>query len=693
MAKKQDQAEAKRRIAELREQLHEHDYLYHVLDNPKISDFEYDKLFAELQSLENQFPALISPESPTQRVGATPIDKFQKKEHRRPMLSLQNSYSPEDIEAFDERVRKHLGASDAIEYFCEPKFDGLALELVYENGLLTAAITRGDGAVGEDVLSNIRTLKSIPLHLKGSRPPKLLEVRGEVIMFKKDFVALNEAQQEAGEQTFANPRNAAAGSLRQLDPRITATRKLRFFCYAPGAVEGLKVNSQAEWLKALGELGLPVLAQTKLRAIEALAEKSAKAMKAPYPLVTEISGSADAIRYYHAIEALRRGLPFEIDGVVIKAASYTLQEELGTVARSPRWATAAKFKPEQAQTVIEEISVNVGRTGALTPLAIMSPTRVGGVTITNATLHNQSEIDRKDVRVGDTVIIQRAGDVIPEVVSVVLEKRPKNSKPFHLPKNCPTCGEPVVQIDGEIITRCVNQLCPAILVESLKHFISKRAMDIDKLGDKLIEQLVGAKLVGNFSDIYRLTKKDLLSLERQGEKSADNIFNSIQTSKNSSLARLLHGLGIRFVGEATARVLAEHFGSIDKIVEAAFEEFLEVPDVGPKVAESLFSTLHRGAIRKEIRSLLSLGVEAPGPSKTRTSTKLAGLTFVITGTLPMERNAVKDLILENGGQATSSVSKATSYLLAGEAAGSKLDKANSLGVQVIGWDEFQKLIK
>lgn len=668
----------------LREQIREHDYNYHVLDQPKISDYDYDQLFSELQKLEQANPELITADSPTQRVGAEPLGAFRKIAHRKPMLSLANSYSTEDIDDFDLRVKKFLEHQHSeVTYFCEPKFDGLAIELIYENGILTGALTRGDGQVGEDVLSNVKTLRSVPLILQGKKFPKLLEVRGEILMFKDDFKKLNEAQQEDGLQTFANPRNAAAGSIRQLDPRITASRRLRLFCYAPGAVEGLEFKSQSEWLEKLRELGLPSLKTVPLKSVGKGLELTALAKNAE-----------DVKKFYQHIKELKHELPFDIDGVVIKVNSLPLQHQLGTVARSPRWATAAKFPPEQATTVVENIAVQVGRTGALTPVAIMTPVRVGGVTVTNATLHNQSEVDRKDVRVGDTVVIQRAGDVIPEVVEVVLSKRPKNSKPFKMPLKCPICSEPTEQPEDEVVARCVNASCPAILNESLKHFVSRRAMNVEKLGDKIIEQMTEAKLVESFSDLYKLSLKDILGLPRQGEKSAQNIFDSIEASRHPALARFIYALGIRFVGEQTAKSLAIHFKNLDAFMDATDEQLLDIDDIGPKVAESLRNRLKSSAFRKEIQRLVKNGVEV---QKERSNSDghlpLKGLNIVITGTLPAPRDEIKDLITALGGKSSGSVSKATNYLLAGEAAGSKLDKAEQLGVKILDWDAFQKLIK
>lgn len=690
------------RVQSLREEIRQHDYHYFVEDRPIISDQDYDALFRELRELEEAHPELVTPDSPTQRIGAQPLEAFEKARHRQPMLSLQNSYSPEDILAFDERVKKVLHTTEDIEYFCEPKFDGLAIELIYEDGLLTGALTRGDGTTGENVISNIRTIRMIPQRLSLKDPPPLLEVRGEVLMFKNDFKALNEAQQEAGVVPFANPRNAAAGSIRQLDPRITASRTLRMFAYAPGALSGIQFKSQAEFERVMAQMGLPTVGVADDDGpISEFIERTLKEIKTDSktkgkrtPLAKLCRNAGEAVAYYHFIEKIRSLLPFDIDGVVTKVNSFRLQEELGFVARSPRWATAAKFQPEQGTTIIREISVQVGRTGALTPVAIMEPVRVGGVTITNATLHNQDEIDRKDVRVGDTVVIQRAGDVIPEVVQVVLEKRPQNSKPFYLPSHCPVCHEPVTKMEEEVVLRCVNPICPAILKESLKHFASKRAMNIERLGDKMIETLVDHKLVQSFSDLYRLTSDPLLQLERQGEKSVSNLLESIETSRKSTLPRLIFALGVRFVGEATAKSLARHFQNIDSFLNANEEELLKVEDIGPKVAESIRKALANKNLVHEIQELQKLGVSYEPASRpaTKNGAVLTGKKFVITGTLPMDRDAVKDLIEAHGGAVVSSVSKKTDFLLAGEEAGSKLQKAVEVGVPILEWTEFQKML-
>jgi DNA ligase (NAD+) len=659
-----------KRMTELQTLIAEHDYLYHVLDRPKLTDFEYDKLYSELRSLEQENPSLVSPDSPTQRVGARPLDGFEKAKHRIPMLSLQNSYSPEDLIAFDEKLKKFLKSDVEIEYHCEPKFDGLAVELVYENGRLVSALTRGDGETGELVTSNIRTIKSIPLRLKGDSPPKLLEVRGEILMLKNDFALLNKAQEDAGELPFANPRNAAAGSIRQLDPKITASRPLRMFCYATGATEGFSYSNLVELREKLADLGLPTT-----------------------DLATSAKTITEAVKYYEKIMKQRHELPFDIDGVVIKINSTELQNELGTIARSPRWASAAKFPPEQAKTIIEDIQIQVGRTGALTPVAVMKAVRVGGVTITHATLHNQDELDRKDVRIGDTVIVQRAGDVIPEIVSVDLKKRKINSEKFVIPNKCPVCKSKSLRLEGEAVSRCSNSVCPAMLKGALIHFVSRRAMNLDKVGEKLIEQLIEAQLVRCFSDLYKLSKEDILSLDRKGEKSAQNILDSIEGSKKPALARFIYALGIRFVGEQTARTLARHFGSLDKIMNASKEELLECDDVGEKVASSIFLAFESRSLKAEISKLEKLGVSfASGNSPAKPGGPLLNKNIVVTGSLPLGRDEIKDLIISLGGKSSSSVSKKTDYVLAGLDAGSKLEKANEIGVPVIDWDAFQKLI-
>ncbi len=662
---------SKKRHEELKKIIAEHDHNYYVMDRPSITDYEYDQLYDELLKIEKSEKGLDLSDSPSQRVGGKVLESFTKATHRLPMLSLANSYSPEDIFEFDERIKKFLSSDKEVEYFCELKFDGLSMEIIYENGQLVRALTRGDGTIGEDVTENIKTIKSIPLKLKGA--PEIFEVRGEVLIFKKDFAELNESQQENGQPTFANPRNAAAGSMRQLDSKIAASRPLKFFGYALGLVEGKTFESQEGIQKYFADHGIPT------------------AIKTNPDLVRLCKGPQEVVEYYHHIEKIRSSLPFDIDGIVIKVNSLRQQDDLGLVARSPRWATAAKFKPEQATTVIENIQVQVGRTGALTPVAIMKPVKVGGVTVTNSTLHNQEEIDRKDVRIGDTVIIQRAGDVIPEVVAVVLEKRPKDSKPFLLPTKCPACGSAVHKAEGEVVTRCTNPLCIAMVKESLKHFVGRRAMNLDKIGDRLIETLVDKKMLTSFSDFYRLTKEDILSLDRQGDKSAENVITSIENSKKPTLARFIFALGIRFVGEQTAKLLADHFVNIENFLNASEEELLQVPEIGPKVATSIREWTSNKKLVKEVHEMLKLGVEITNPVRS-TEGALSGMSFLITGTLPVKRDDAKDVIEKNGGKILSSVSSKLSYLVVGDDPGSKVDKAQTLGVKIISWEDLQKML-
>ena len=665
-----------KKIKALREDINRHDYLYHVLDRPEISDKAYDELLADLILLEKKHPELVTPDSPTQRVGGKPLDKFEKTPHRTPMLSLQNTYNKEELEDFDQRVRKLVDNKDAkFSYFCEPKFDGLAIELIYEDGLLTGALTRGDGEVGENVLANVKTIKTIPLRLHSKNPPPLLEVRGEILIYKEDFKNFNEALQEDGQLTFANPRNAAAGTIRQLDSRIAAQRPLKMFAYAIGASEGIAFETQLEMEAAFKEMGLPVL-------------DSRVGGKAVPTVCKDIK---EVIDYYGFVEGLRHDLAFDIDGIVVKINELEKQDTLGFVARSPRWAVAAKFQPEQAITKVREITVQVGRTGALTPVAIMEPVKVGGVTITHATLHNQDEIDRKDVRVGDSVVIQRAGDVIPDIVSVLLDRRPKKSEKYEIPKKCPACHALAQKEEGEVISRCVNSLCPARLKESLRHFVARRAMNVDKLGEKQIDQLVDAGLVSAFSDIYKLTYDDLIALERKGEKSVNNLLMSIEKSQQTTLARFIFALGIRFVGEQTAKDLAHHFKTFEKFEMADEEELLEISGIGPKVAISVLNTLKtKPFIDDAHKTLKHLKLEK---EKMAASKALSGKTLLITGTLPVKRDEAKDLIEDHGGKILSTVSKNLNYLVVGSDPGSKLDKANELNVPVIDWPGLQKLIK
>lgn len=671
MSKSKSSGDPQKEISDLVKQIQLHDHQYHTLDKPQISDYEYDQLFRQLQDLEKKFPQWVLEDSPTHRVGGLPSEKFMKASHRVPMLSLQNTYSPEEILEFDERVRKFSQRSESPAYFCEPKLDGLAIELVYEFGVFKKALTRGDGTVGEDVTANIRTIKSVPLVLKKKNIP-VLDIRGEILMFKSDFETLNEAQVSEGIEPFANPRNATAGTVRQLDPKITSQRNLRFFAHSLGHYEGVEFESQSSLLSELETLGFA--ANSRLSNI-------VKLCKTP----------AEVVTFYKDIEKIRTQLPFEIDGIVIKVDSFNLQKELGFVARSPRWAVAAKFKPDQAETVVEDIQIQVGRTGALTPVAIMKPVSVGGVTITHATLHNIDEVRRKDVRVGSTVVIQRAGDVIPEIVSVVESPRQAKLKPFEMPTNCPTCQTPVERNDEEKVTRCTNESCGSRVKEGLKHFVSRRAMNIEKLGDRIIDTLVDNGLVKSFSDIYLLNKEKVLSLERQGDKSAENLINSIEASRKVTLARFIYSLGIRFVGEQTAKDLADHYKSIELFLETNEEELLRIEGIGPKVALSVLSSLKNTAFVSEVKKLIKNGVEIT--SEKLESKKLQGLSFVITGTLPIGRDEAKDTIEKNGGKVSSSVSKKVNYVLVGEDAGSKAEKAAELNLAILSWDEFTKLLK
>lgn len=696
MPKKLTPTQAEKKIKSLVADIRRHDELYYLNDQPEITDYSYDLLFNELKTLESQFPHLVLPESPTQRVGGEALDKFEKAIHRTPMLSLQNSFSEEDLLAFDQRIKKILGSERNIEYFCEPKLDGLAIELVYEKGLLVAALTRGDGSMGEVVTSNIKTIKSIPLKLDEAQNLPVFEVRGEVLILKQDFLSLNEAQQEKGQNAFANPRNAAAGTVRQLDPKVTAGRPLCMFCYAPGVIDGAIFKTQKQFLDNVADLKLPVLKSAEIKDVVVSLQKIKPTSKKVFetPMSANCKSIEEAIEYYRTLQVLRHNLPFEIDGVVIKVNDYSLQNQIGYVARSPRWAIAAKFKPERATTVVSDIVVQVGRTGALTPVAIMEPVQVGGVTISNATLHNQDEIDRKDVRIGDTVAIHRAGDVIPEIIEVDVTKRKKSSKRFKLPDQCPACGEAVVQPEDEVILRCVNPACPSVVREGLKHFVSRKAMNIDKLGDKIIEQLCDARLVKTYSDLYQIKKSQILELDRQGEKSAQNIIDSIEASKTPTLQRFIYSLGIRFVGEQTARILSIRFGTIDKLMIASIEQLQEVNDIGPKVAQSIVQAFSKKAFIDEIRKLQQFGVSIQNPKSSDAidNSPIKGKNIVVTGSLPMERGAIKELILSHGGKSAGSVSKKTDYVLAGEAAGSKLEKAQELGITVLSWEDFQRLI-
>jgi len=661
-----------RRIDALRKEIREHNYRYYVEDAPDIPDAEYDRLLRELENLEAENPQLITEDSPTQRVGAEPLSTFSQVRHRVPMLSLGNAFSDEEVAEFDRRITETL-ETDQIEYAVEPKLDGLAISLRYENGVLVQGATRGDGATGENVTHNVRTIKSIPLMLRSENDiPPLLEVRGEIFMSKKGFDELNQRQLKAGEKIFANPRNAAAGSLRQLDPKITATRPLSIYVYALGEVsEDFHFEDHFSLLQQLKKWGLPVCPEIQL-----------------------VKGAKGCLVYYQYLAEKRDALPYEIDGVVFKVNNYRRQQRMGFVAKAPRWAIAHKFPAQEEITEIEDIDVQVGRTGALTPVARLKPVFVGGVTVTNATLHNQDEIDRKDIRIGDTVIIRRAGDVIPQVVKVVLSKRKADAKSFLLPTKCPVCNSDVFKDEGEAINRCSGGLyCGAQQKEAIKHYASRKAMDIDGLGDKLVEQFFEEKLIETIADLYRLQRADLVKLERMGEKSVDNLLMAIKNSKETTLSRFLYSLGIREVGEATAMALANYFGSLDEVKKASAETLQKVPDVGPIVAnhiEHFFSQAHNLAV---IEKIISSGVHWPKPEVKTGGQVLDKMTFVITGTLShFSRSEVKAQLQALGAKVTGSVSKKTNYVIAGADPGSKVDKADKLGVRVLSEEDFNHLL-
>ena len=661
------------RVTALRREIERHNHAYYVLDAPTIPDAEYDRLFHELQALEAEHPELVTPDSPTQRVGGKPLDTLPKVRHAVPMLSIRTETDTEasGARAFDARVRKELGRDESeppVEYAAELKFDGLAINLRYEQGLLVQAATRGDGETGEDVTQNIRTVKLIPLRLDAEPPPAVLEVRGEVFMRRDDFERYNERQREAGKPTLVNPRNGAAGSIRQLDPAIAAQRPLSFFAYGLGEVQGWNTPAtHSATLDALAALGVPVC-----------------------PERITGQGAAALIAFHDDIAARRDQLPFDIDGVVYKVNRFDLQRELGFITREPRWAVAHKFPAQEQLTSVLGIEVQVGRTGALTPVARLAPVFVGGVTVTNATLHNQDEIDRKDVRVGDTVIVRRAGDVIPEVVAVVSERRPRPEPPrFDLLQRypvCPECGSHVVRLEGEAAARCTGGLvCPAQRKQALLHFASRRAMDIEGLGDKLVDQLVGRGLVHTPADVYTLRLDTLAGLERMAEKSAAKLMTAIEASKATTLARFIFALGIRNVGETTAKDLAKHFGRLDRLIAATEVELIAVRDVGPIVAQSITQFFGEPHNLEVVGSLRAVGVRWPeSDGVQQTLGILSGKTLVLTGTLPtLTREAAKEKIEAAGGKVAGSVSKKTDYLVAGVEAGSKLDKAQALGVPVL----------
>jgi DNA ligase (NAD+) len=671
MAEKKIPPEVVSRVQELREQLNYHNYRYYVLDDPVVSDAEFDRLMTELTRLEETY-GLATPDSPTQRVGAQPLDKFESVRHRQPMLSLENAFSEAEAREFDERLKRFLRTETEFDYVLEPKMDGCAVELVYENGRFTVGSTRGDGYRGENVTQNLKTIHTIPLTLltEAEPAPALLEVRGEVYMDLAEFKKLNDTRLEKGEPAFANPRNAAAGSLRQLDPKITAARPLKIYCYGVGEVRGRSFDSQGEVLESLKKWGLRV-----------------------NPMIERGRGIEAAIAYHRKLEHQRHGLPYEIDGMVIKVDSLALQERLGSKTRSPRWALAFKFEATQATTKILAIEVNVGRTGAVTPMAVMEPVEVGGVTVSRATLHNEDEVARKDVRVGDTVLVQRAGDVIPEIVKVILEERPPDARPFKMPAQCPVCGTELVRPTGEKVTRCPNPECFGSQTRGIQYFAGKNAMDIDGLGEKIVQQLVEEGLVKDVSDLYQLTEGDLIPLARFAEKSAQNIISAIQSRKEVPMWRLINALGIRYVGEATAQVLARHFQKLEDLIAASKEELLQVEGVGEQVAESIRDFFRNERHQALIRRLQEAGVRGLPPEAPAAS-PLAGKTFVFTGGLPhFSREEAKAQVTARGGKVSSSVSAKTDYVVVGADPGSKLARARELGVTTLEETEFAELLR
>jgi len=664
-------ADERARLDELRKQIELHNRRYHVLDDPLISDAEYDRLFREALEIEGRHPDWVTPDSPTQRVGGAPAAGFRSVEHAVPMLSLDNAMRPEELLAFDARVRRYLGTSEELAYTAEPKYDGVAVELVYEKGVFSLGSTRGDGRTGEDVSHNLRTVRTIPLRLLGERVPPLLEVRGEVLMPLVEWRRHNEERRAVGLEVFANPRNSTAGTLRQLDPRIAAARPLEFFVYGIGrGEEALGAKSQRELGARLHDLGFRV-----------------------DPRREASVGIGGVLAFHEQLERDRDALPYEIDGTVVKVDEFALQKRLGTLNRSPRWAIAFKFPPRQETTRVRAIEVSVGRTGTLTPVAVLDPVGIGGVTVEHATLHNQDEIERLDVRIGDTVFVERAGDVIPKVVKVVRELRPPDTVPFRLPEACPVCGEPVVRAEGEVALRCPNRRCPAKLRERVRHFASRGALDVDGLGEKLVDQLVDSDRVKVPSDLFSLTAEELGGLERMGEKSARNLVEALERAKDVPAARFLYALGIRHVGERVAAVLARAFPDLDRLANASHEMLEAVDEVGPTIAESVRLWLDDPDNRAEFDRLRAiLRIESAPALELTASSTLAGKIVVITGTLSEPRATWKARFEAAGAKVTDSVSKKTSFLLAGENAGSKLEKARELGVRTIDEAEASRLV-
>lgn len=659
-----------KRVAQLRAQINDHNYRYYVLDAPVISDAEYDRLLRELQRLEQQHPELVTADSPTQRVGAAPLAAFAEVTHTVPMTSMDNAFDDDELRDWDRRVRQSLGA-EQVSYTAEPKFDGTSISLRYENGSLAQAGTRGDGTTGEDVTANVRTIKTVPLRLHSKGWPRVLEVRGEVVIPIADFKRLNAQQLKRGDKVFANPRNAAAGSLRQLDPRITAARPLSFSPWGLGEASASIGRRYSEVTKRLRDWGFRTSDFFEL-----------------------VKGVEGCIAYHRRMVERRETLPFEVDGVVYKVDELAARERLGFTARAPRWAIAHKFPAHEETTVVEDIIASVGRTGVITPVAHLRPVQVGGVTVTHATLHNLDEVERKDVRIGDTVIVRRAGDVIPEVVTVVKEKRRRGARPWRMPKHCPICGSSVLREEGQVAHRCMGGLyCAAQSEGALLHFASRRAMDIEGLGDKLVEQMVARGMVKTVADLYTLKKADVAALERMGEKSAENLLEQIEKSKQVSLGRLLNALGIPQIGEATARLLAEHFRDLDALMQASREELEALPNVGPNMAEDIRAFFREKHNREVIRRLRKAGVQPQAPARKRKTGAVAGKTFVLTGTLEsMSREEAKARLQELGAKVVGSVSKKTDYIVIGADPGSKATKAVQLGVTTLNEAQLLALI-
>jgi DNA ligase (NAD+) len=666
-----DKKTACKRIPELRNIIEYHNKRYYQQDDPEISDAEYDRLMLELQELEHQYPDDDIATSPTQRVGAAPLAKFVSVAHPSTMLSLANAFSPEDIIEFDNRI-KRLAKVEYMAYVAEPKLDGLAVDLIYENGFFIRGATRGDGATGEDVTQNLKTISSLPLKMRkdrGKSIPDFIEIRGEVYMEREPFQKLNSRRIEEGEEPFANQRNAAAGSLRQLDPKITARRPLNIYLYGIGEAQSVNFSTHQEVLQNLKSWGFPV-----------------------NNLIEDADSIQECIKYFEHIGALRKKLPYEIDGIVLKVNDLKLQETLGSVSRNPRWALACKFPATQETTVIKDIIVQVGRTGALTPVAIMQPVNVGGVVVRRATLHNEDEITKKDIRIGDTVVIQRAGDVIPEVVKVVVSKRTGVEKEFQMPHSCPECGSEVIRPEGEVARRCINLACPAQLKEHIRHFASRGGLDIEGLGEKVSAQLFDTRLIQDPSDLYFLTKEQLLELDRHGEKSADNLIESIRHAKNPPLDKFIFALGIRNVGEHISKILAVQFGSLDNLMAANVEEMTAIKEIGPEIAQSIVQFFHEPKNKTVMAKFSKAGVE-PQKKAAVANALLQGKSFVFTGTLAnMPRNTAKEIVESMGGTIHSSTTAKTTYVVAGNDPGSKLDKARFLGITVLSENEFLKLI-